>query len=209
MGGFKHENEEVDLPERLNIGVIKYFWQSSPYNPSKKTTIPHFLRNIIVFKDFSDYERYILSKFIHERTYDNGEIIFKQGDLGIGFYLIYFGNVEIIVEKENPSPTSTTDGLEYNLVTCLETKDYFGELALLQENSIRSATAIAKNACKLIGIFKPDLDELIRVHPVVATKLLQSVSMIIAERLYSITKEVKILKYKLSKMEQLNENEVK
>ena len=66
---------------------------------------------------------------------------------------------------------------------------------------MRSATAVSKESCQLLGLFKPDLTEMIEHHPIVAAKLLQAVSMIIAYRLTDITREVKILKYKLTQLE--------
>ena len=88
----------------------------------------------------------------------------------------------------------------------LEQGDYFGELALLQQNSIRSATVVAQNSAQLLGIFKPDMDELISRHPVVATKLLQSVSMIIAHRLFSLTEEMSRLQTKILQLEHERDN---
>ena len=198
-------NQGGELPRKIDIGVMKYFWQISPFAASRKDNIPRFLRNIGVLKNFTDNELRILSKFLHERIFQDMEPIFKQGDLGIGFYFIYSGNVEIIVERDKSDLETGGNLSEYNLVIALDKFDYFGELALLQSNSIRSATAVAKNACRLMGIFKPDLDELISTYPVVATKLLQCVSEIIAERLFSLTREVRDLKYKLAKKEKIDD----
>lgn len=68
---------------------------------------------------------------------------------------------------------------------------------MLQKKHNRTATARAASNCVLLGIFKPDLDNLIYEKPIIASKLLQSVSLIIANRLYSITQEVRVLKEKL------------
>ena len=84
----------------------------------------------------------------------------------------------------------------------LEENDYFGELALLQENNFRTATAIAREQSQLLGLFKPDLEDLINEYPIVATKLLQSISVILANRLFSITSEVRYLKSKLMDLEE-------
>lgn len=87
------------------------------------------------------------------------------------------------------------------LVVSLDSGDYFGELALLQENSLRNASAISRDNTLLLGIFKPDVEELINIHPIIATKLLQSISIIIANRLYSLTKEARSMKQKLFELE--------
>ena len=55
--------------DRINIPVIKYFWQASPLAGSKKTSIHKFLRRIACFDHFSDFELYTFSKFLHLRNY--------------------------------------------------------------------------------------------------------------------------------------------
>jgi CRP-like cAMP-binding protein len=158
--------------------------------------LPKFLGKIEVLKNFSDNELRILSKFMHLRSFENKEVIFRQHDLGVGFYLVYSGNVDVIVDSDKED-----DSERSNYLLSLERRDYFGELALLQENSARNATVIARGNTELVGIFKPDVEMLISNYPVVAAKLLQSVSLIIANRLFSVTREVRELKYKLSQIE--------
>ena len=79
----------------------------------------------------------------------------------------------------------------------LEKGNYFGEIALLQKRSTRSASAVAHEPLTLIGIFQPDLEEIIIKDPLVAARLLQSVSIILTNRLFSITREVRGLKHKI------------
>ena len=65
------------------------------------------------------------------------------------FYLIYSGHVDIIVEtRDNQDKENSV-----NHIVSLEKHDYFGELALLQMNSIRNASAISGDSCELLGLF--------------------------------------------------------
>ncbi|MCB9060633.1 MAG: cyclic nucleotide-binding domain-containing protein [Halobacteriovoraceae bacterium] len=187
------------LPQKVDLNILKYFWQASPVFGAKKQNIPKFLRAIDVFKNFTDNELRILCRHFHLRKFDSKEIIFKQLDLGVGFYLIYSGTVDIIVEDSNR--IDEEDEKTPRLVVSLDSGDYFGELALLQENSLRNASAISRDNTLLLGIFKPDVEELINIHPIIATKLLQSISIIIANRLYSLTKEARSMKQKLFELE--------
>lgn len=191
------------LPKKLEISVVKFFWQSNPIISKKSASIPRFLRRIDVLKNFSENELRILAKYLHLRKFSPGEIIFKQGELGVGFYLIYSGYADIIVEANSLDNDPEKKGTRH--VLTLEKSDYFGELALLQENSVRNASAISRQGCELLGIFKPDVEELISTHPLIAAKLLQSVSLIVANRLFSLTREVQELKYKISTLEQVSD----
>lgn len=187
------------LPKKIDISMIKYFWQSNPLANRQKDSIPRFLRKITVLKNFSDNELRILSRFLHVRSFGHNETVFKQNEIGVGFYFVFSGYVDICVDKELEGDRS------HHLLT-LERHDYFGELALLQDKSIRNASAISREGCELIGIFKPDVEDLIAESPVVAAKLLQSVSIIVANRLFHVTNEVKELNFKLSLLEKNQNN---
>ena len=191
----KHGTENYE-DTRLNIPIIKYFWQASPLARAKKNSIHNFLSEINVFRHFSDYELWQFSHFLHIRHFSPGEIIFKEGDGSFAFYLVYSGNVDILtnynVEIENA---------EMMNITSLAKFDYFGELALLETNTLRNATSMAKDNATLLAFFKPDLDELIEKYPVVAAKLLQAVSMIVAQRFNNIASELKVTNAKLRILE--------
>jgi CRP-like cAMP-binding protein len=198
-----------ELPDRLDISILKYLWQASLFNPSKKNNIPRFLRNLSVLNNFSDYELKVLSSYLHHRKFSDGEVIFNQGDVGVGFYFLYSGSADVVVENNQyVNFTGQAEDLDQKIIVTLEQYEYFGELALLRDNSLRSASAKAKGACELLGIIKPDLEELIKDHPVVATKFLQSISVIIANRLYSITREVTRLKSKIVQLENNTSNNI-
>lgn len=189
--------------DRFDIGLLKFFWQINPFLRTSKDKIPKFLRSLEVFKTFSDYELWEFSKTLHRRNFEKGDIIFRENELGVGFYFIVRGNIDIVIENDNSDSEVQNKA---KVVVNLERRDYFGELALLQERHIRNATAIAKEPCELLGIFKPDLDIIINERPVVASKLLQAISLIVSNRLYNVTQEVRRLKDKIRVLEEANVN---
>ena len=184
------ESKNFKELKRIEISALKYFWSSSVLVGRKVKNIPKFLREIEVFKHFSENELRILSKFLHLRDFVAEEMIVKKGDKGIGFYLIYSGEVKVFNEEEENL------GGAY-----LDEGDYFGELALLQDLNIRSASIIAKSKVSLLGLLKPDLEDLISTHPKVAAKLIQSLSIIVSNRLNSAVEEVIFLRKKLHDIE--------
>jgi CRP-like cAMP-binding protein len=196
----KEVNDNKVGSEKVDIGLLKFFWQTNPFLKSAKNTIPSFLKKLEVFKNFTDFELWELSKRLHKRNFDKGEIIFNEADLGVGFYFIVSGAVDIVAQDGLSS-----DSDKSKVIVSLERNDYFGELAMLQDRHLRNAAAVAKEPCQLLGFFKPDLDTMIHERPVVASKLLQSVSLIVANRLYSVTQEVRKLKDKIKQMEEKNE----
>jgi CRP-like cAMP-binding protein len=204
MSSFENEikkagEKTTSLLKKIDFSMMKYLWLANPLKGARRDSIPRFLRNIELLKNFSDNELRILSKFMHSRKFAEKESIFRQGEMGIGFYFIYSGNVEMKYAE------SSIESEQKNFLM-LEEFNYFGELALLQENTPRTASAIAHNQCELIGIFKPDLDHLILHQPVIAAKLIQSISIAIADRLYYFTQEATKVYKKLKALEQKHDS---
>jgi CRP-like cAMP-binding protein len=187
------------LLNKIDFSMMKYLWLANPLNGARKDSIPKFLRNIELFKNFSDNELRILAKFMHSRKFSEEEIIFRQGEIGIGFYFIFSGTVEMKYAENSIES-------EQERFLILDEFSYFGELALLQDNTPRTATAIAHSHCNLVGIFKPDLDHLILHQPVIAAKLIQSISIAIADRLYYFTQEATKVYKKLKTLEAQNDS---
>lgn len=197
---------EESIPDRINISILKYFWQASPLSGGGSQVIPKFLRGRRIFKNFSDNELRILSGYLHHRSFSLNEVIFNQGDSGVGFYFIFSGQVDMFARDPEENKKTDLQKLEdlssgksssASYVTSLEQGDLFGELAFLQENAVRTATAIAKANCELLGIFKPDMEEIIDDYPRVGAKLLQAVALVLAARLSDIASDMKALKHKM------------
>ncbi|MCO4753878.1 MAG: cyclic nucleotide-binding domain-containing protein [Bacteriovoracaceae bacterium] len=190
--------------DRLNIPILKYFWQASPISGARQKGIHKFLRKVAVLDNFSDYELRRFSQFLHVRNFHPGEKVFLEGSGGFGFYLILSGNVDISTSGVDESGASTQQ-----LITTLSGGEYFGELALLEERSVRNATAQARGQVTLLAFFKPDLNELIERYPVVASKLLRSVSLIVSRRFKAVANELKILKERIKVLESESNEENK
>ena len=187
------------LENRLNIPTVKYFWQVSPLNRSKDDNIPKFLRSIKIFDSFTDYELKKFSHFLHERKFLDNELIIEEGSTGFGFYIIYTGHVEIFTKRNR-----LVDGqskLCQQMIADLAKYEYFGELALLEDQNKRNASAVSKGTATLLAIYKPDVEELIERYPVIGAKFLQGVSFIVSQRFNRIAQEVRNLKEKIVELE--------
>jgi CRP-like cAMP-binding protein len=186
---------KLELTKKIDFSMMKYLWMANPLSRARKDSIPKFLRNVELLKNFSDNELRILAKYLHHRKFAEGEIVFRAGEIGIGFYFIFSGIIELSHEDLDNDANS-----EKFLI--LEKFSYFGELALLQDGNQRTATALARNKCELVGIFKPDLDNLIIRHPVIAAKLIQSISIALADRLYFLTIEASKMYKRIKQLEE-------
>lgn len=138
--------------------------------------ISQILKNMPPFEKLNSKYNKHLVKIVHNRVYKENEIIFYQGDPGIGFYIIRSGEVEITSPDENKNDV---------VLAMLKSGDFFGEIALL-DDQVRSATARAKKDTSIAVIFKPDLDEFMDTFPKAGVSILRGISKIITTRLKKI-----------------------
>jgi len=144
----------------------------------------HILKENILFKNLTHRELTYLSGLVHERVYQPEESIFQQHDRGLGVYLVAEGRVAI---KSQSSRREV-------LVTVLSAGSFFGEIALIEEDSHRTASALAIEKTVLIGFFKPDLIEIIERKPAMGVKILFQLSLVLGQRLIETTEKITRIK---------------
>ena len=90
-----------------------------------------------------------------EKTFNNGEVIIKEGDTGNTFYQLLEGNVAVYKnygEKDEAAIATLGPG------------QYFGEMAVI-ETYPRSTTVVAEGDVKVTEISADELNEYITQHP--------------------------------------------
>ena len=127
---------------------------------------PDILAQVGLFADLSSDELVGLAALMRPRPYAKEEVIYLRGDTGTAFYVIASGRVKITL--------TSPDGKEL-ILRRLGPGDFHGELALLDDEP-RSADAIATDASVLLLLQRDAFRQFLAQHPVVATKLLATVS---------------------------------
>ncbi len=174
------------------------FWANIFKGRRKKDDIVEvILKEVPAFSDLEPKELSLLASIVHKREYKKGEYIFYQGDPGLGMYIIQDG--EVLIQYTDP------EGNRKDLAI-LRDGDFFGEIALIDE-SPRSASAICRTDCHIIGFFRPDLFEIIERHPKLGIKIVLKLAEIIAERLRRTNQEVAQLKAELESLKSIMKNE--
>jgi CRP/FNR family transcriptional regulator, cyclic AMP receptor protein len=131
------------------------------------------LARVPIFQDLSRREFQRIRGILHRRSYGVDEAIVREGDVGVGMYVILSGEVAILQEG--------TDGGMIELA-CFGSGDFFGDQVLLDE-SARTASAITREPTRAIGFFRPDLLELIEHDPRLGLKIVMRLSHMISVRL--------------------------
>jgi CRP/FNR family transcriptional regulator, cyclic AMP receptor protein len=138
------------------------------------------LAKIPIFQEFSERELAAVSRFLHKREYLPDEAIIRQGEPGLGMYIIQTGKAVVIAEPGNIQLSELDDG------------DFFGEVSLLDETP-RSATVVARTHCTIFGFFQSDLFALIERDPRFGVKIVVRVAKIIGDRLRKANQQVESL----------------
>jgi CRP/FNR family transcriptional regulator, cyclic AMP receptor protein len=129
-----------------------------------------------VFGGLEERELSEVAQVAVPRSWDRGEVIFREGDDGDTCYLIRSGAVLLTREHQ--------DGRMIALAE-LRAGGMFGELALFRGET-RSATAEAVEETTAIALLAPDMQRLIKRNPDISLKLLAA----LAERVRTTTERL-------------------
>jgi CRP-like cAMP-binding protein len=152
------------------------------FRQKEKDEIDNILLKIPIFQDLNVRELRTIKRILYQREYKKNEVIFNQGDAGLGMYIVVKGTVEIVCGPGRYILSELSEG------------DFFGELALL-DDSPRSATSVSKTPCKMLCFFKPELLDLINRDPGLGSKILFKLAWTIGERLKSTNEQVSELSH--------------
>lgn len=115
-----------------------------------------FLANTQLFNDLTEAQLALISQDIVPRQYEQGEVIFREGDPGEVLYMVQSGQVRIFI--------NSLDGSETSVILFGRVGDIFGELAVI-DGLPRSATAVALDKTTLYTIQRQVFSQHMRHMP--------------------------------------------
>ncbi len=129
------------------------------------------LRKLDVFRDLTFQETLEVDGLLHERTYEEGETIFEEGDIGHGIFVVLSGKVRV-----DPSHELLKDAvLEFG------PGEVLGELTLFEE-APRFATAVAAERTVMVGLFRSEFSALLTKNTRIGVKILVRLSSTMSGR---------------------------
>lgn len=109
------------------------------FQPKVDAEVLGMLQKVPIFSNLSDRELRGLAKFALGRTYPEGTTVVKQGEKGIGFYLILEGGVEVRRKGRR--------------LATLGPGNFFGEMALFEDQA-RTADVLASRPTRCLVLSK-------------------------------------------------------
>jgi CRP-like cAMP-binding protein len=162
---------------------------SNIFRRSDDEDLHALLREIPMFEGLSSTALSKIEPLLHRREYQTDEVLFRQGNPGVGMFIIREGTIQIVYEPTQDVLAELHDG------------DFFGELALLNETP-RSATAIATEPTVLFGLFQPDLLSLVERNPSLGVKILMRMARVISERLIQSNEQMQAMRERIATLKE-------
>ncbi len=116
------------------------------------------LHRVPLFSDLDRRELEQIAQSMKERSFSPGQEIAREGESGVGFFVIKDGNAKVSVHGDERRR--------------LGPGDYFGEIALISQGA-RTATVTAESDLTTLGMTFWDFRPLVEGNASVAWKLLQ------------------------------------
>jgi CRP/FNR family cyclic AMP-dependent transcriptional regulator len=108
-----------------------------------------------------------LASALKDRTFRAGQHALNEGESGVGFFIVIEG-----------SATISIGGRE---IRRLGPGDWFGEIALLTNDSVRTATVTAETDVKCVGLTAWEFRPFLADHPDVAWQVMVTMARRIAD----------------------------
>ena len=125
------------------------------------TQASDLLKRVPLFSDLDGRELASIASSMKERTFAAGDTIAREGESGVGFFVIEDGTAKVSVGGEERRR--------------LGAGDYFGEIALISEGA-RTATITAETELRTYGMTFWDFRPLVEGNASIAWKLLQALA---------------------------------
>jgi CRP/FNR family cyclic AMP-dependent transcriptional regulator len=144
--------------------------------------IPHLI-NCPLFKGLKEDEIAVFRSATHQISYDEGASIMSEGEAGEDLLILIKGKVTIskkitlLGDEENDTKDKTFITLDDSI------RPFFGEMALLMEGSLRTASVTASTPCEIVVMEKEGFKKVCLEHPAIGYVVMENIAKKLAANL--------------------------
>jgi CRP/FNR family cyclic AMP-dependent transcriptional regulator len=131
------------------------------FGAKEESEIANMIAQVPLFSGIEKKKLKAMAETFTERKYDTGEVIEKEGDMGVAFYLVKDGSVEIQKGKKT--------------IAKLGRGQFFGEMALLDRQP-RSASVVASEPTTCLLMTKWNFAGFIQSQPKLALAVMRELA---------------------------------
>lgn len=151
--------------------------------------IPHLI-DCPLFKGLEEAEIAVFRPATKQVSYREGESIMVEGQRGNNLVILIKGQVTIS-KKLTLLGDDEKDTKDKTFITLDDAiKPFFGEMALLREDSLRTASVTASTDCEMVVMEKAAFTDVCQQHPAIGFKVMQNIATKLAANLERESKNV-------------------
>ncbi len=143
------------------------------------------MKKIPLLYELDDKEIDLMAHYLEYRKEPDESIIIEEGETGTSLFYIVSGEVKVSVHA------SVDSELPFVI---FGKGDVVGEMAILSESNIRSATVTSLSEMELLILSKNNYEYLIDKHNKIAFKILKSIASSLCERIKRQSDQVLFLR---------------
>jgi CRP/FNR family transcriptional regulator, cyclic AMP receptor protein len=147
-------------------------------------------KSAVVYRHFNETDWKVLAELLKEAKLAHGEVLFREGEAGDGFYLVRSGKIRI---RRMVNPEEKKQAHE-QLLTILSAGQLLGEMALV-DGASRSADAMAAEDTVLYHMTQADYEDLKTRHPGTALRIQDLVVGTLCWRLREANRNFEIIQF--------------
>ena len=129
------------------------------------------LSKLDVFSELTFNQVLEVSELLHERVYEKGEIVFEEGDIGHGIYVVVSGKVRAETSRDSLRDAIMDFG----------PGEALGELSLFEE-APRPATVVAVERTVMVALFRAEFSALLTKNTKIGVKILSKLATTMSQR---------------------------
>lgn len=148
---------------------------------SKELNTFRFLSRIKLFERLNYKEMSYFLPYFYLREYKMNEVVFFRNDPGNALYLVKSGKVSINIDIED----------EFEMLNVIKSGSAFGESALLVDSNRIYTSIIHSERAELYVLPKVNIHEIFNGHPVIKTKMVESLTELYNDFMVSLFKGYK------------------
>jgi len=150
-----------------------------------------FLKEMPIFSDLTKSQLSGIRAYMKELAVDIGDTIIKDGEKGNTMYLLLEGEVEVSKRLTLKVSQRGFDERDKQFIR-LNAASYafFGEMALFEKESIRSATVTATEESRLAVIAKEDFEQLCKKDYKIGYIILRNIIGVLCKRLNKANQDI-------------------
>lgn len=159
----------------IGFRLLKRFFRNTRHEETLE-----FFKTIPLFEGLTKRELGLVYLAVQKRTYQIGEVLFREGEAGRAIYFVKSGQVELTRQMSADNKRT---------LSVVGKSHTFGEMALLDQMN-RTATATVIESGDIYLLYVATLEELISRHPAIGVILMKNMAMMLSSIVRRANKDI-------------------